>query len=82
MCACTGHRTQIAGWNGKVATGTWHQLSLEAMGDHFVVSWDGKPVIDAHDATFSEAGKMGVWTKADSVTYFDDLTAEPLAGQP
>jgi len=77
-----GRRTQIAGWNGKVTTGVWHQLSLEATGDHLVVSWDGKPVIDTHDTTFSEAGKIGVWTKADSVTYFDDLTAAPLGSQP
>jgi hypothetical protein len=77
-----GRRTQIAGWNGKVTTGAWHQLSLEATGDHFVVSWEGKPVIDAHDTTFGEAGKVGVWTKADSVTYFDDLTAAPLGSPP
>jgi hypothetical protein len=34
--------------------------------------------IDEHDSTFSEAGRFGVWTKADSVIYFDDLTATPL----
>jgi hypothetical protein len=34
-------------------------------------------VIDAHDKTLTEAGKFGLWTKADSVTYFDDLTAMP-----
>ena len=36
-----------------------------------------KKVIDAHDSTFSDAGKFGVWTKADSIIQFDDLTATP-----
>jgi hypothetical protein len=35
-------------------------------------------VIDHHDTTFTEAGRLGVWTKADSVTYFDNLRVEPL----
>jgi hypothetical protein len=70
-----GRRRQIAGWRGKVTPGTWHQLGVEARGDHFVVSFDGNKIIDAHDQTFAQPGRIGVWTKADSVTYFDDLTA-------
>ena len=72
-----GDRQQFAGWNGKVSTGHWHSLRVDAKRDHFEVYWEDKKVIDAHDATFSEAGKIGVWTKADSITYFDDLRAEP-----
>ena len=72
-----GRRVQFAGWNGKVASGTWHELAVTAVGDHFEVSFDGKKIIDAHDKTFATAGKLGVWTKADSVTYFDDLTVTP-----
>ena len=70
-----GRRRQITGWRGKVTSGAWHQLGVEARGDHFVVSFDGNKVVDTHDSTFSQPGKVGVWTKADSVTYFDDLTA-------
>jgi len=70
-----GRRRQITGWRGKVTSGTWHELAVEARGDHLVVSFDGNRIIDAHDRTFAQAGKVGVWTKADSVTYFDDLTA-------
>jgi hypothetical protein len=73
-----GKRIQFAGWNGKVAGGVWHDLAIEAKGDHLTVQFDGKPIIDAKDKTFGEAGKFGVWTKADSVIYFDDLTATPL----
>ncbi len=73
-----GSRKQFAGWNGKITRGTWHELRVNAKGDHFEVSWDGKKVIDAKDETFTKAGKVGVWTKADSVTYFDDLSVEPI----
>lgn len=72
-----GDRRQFAGWNGKVASGKWHDLAIEAQGDHFQVFFDGKKVIDAHDKTFTDPGKFGVWTKADSVIQFDDLTATP-----
>jgi hypothetical protein len=75
-----GQRKQFASWSGKVTAGAWHDLQVEARGDHFVVSWDGKKVIEASDKTFAQAGKVGLWTKADSVTWFDDLRAEPLGG--
>ena len=71
-----GKRQQFAGWDGPVIAGVWHGLSIEVRDDRFEISWDGKKVIDARDQTFTEGGKIGVWTKADSVTYFDDLIAE------
>ena len=73
-----GRRRQIQGWSGKVSSNAWHTLALELRGDHLRVLWDGKPIIDATDQTFAEAGKVGLWTKADSVTYFDGLTVTPL----
>jgi len=73
-----GRRIQFAGWNGAVKSGVWHDLRVDAKGDHFEVYYDGKKVMDAHDKTFSDAGKVGLWTKADSVIYFDDLVATPL----
>jgi hypothetical protein len=73
-----GNRIQFAAWNGKVASKQWHKLRVEAKGDHFEVWFDEKKVLDAKDSTFSNAGKVGVWTKADSVIQFDDLTASPL----
>jgi hypothetical protein len=74
-----GQRRQIASHNGAVTSDTWHDYRIEARGDHFEVHWDGQRVIDHHDSTFTEGGRVGVWTKADSVTYFDDLRVEPLA---
>jgi hypothetical protein len=70
-----GSRRQFAGWDGKVASGKWHELAVELVGDHFQVFFDGKKVIDAQDKTFPAAGKFGLWTKADSLIQFDDLTA-------
>ncbi len=40
--------------------------------------WEGRTIVEAADETFGEAGKVGVWTKADSITYFDGLTATAL----
>ena len=73
-----GRRRRLACWNGKVTSGAWHTLKADALGDRFEVDWDGKKVIEVRDQTFSDAGKVGVWTKADSVTYFDDLRVAPL----
>ncbi|MFL5441316.1 MAG: hypothetical protein ACJ79W_19325 [Myxococcales bacterium] len=72
-----GKRSQFAGWNGKVAGQAWHALAVEARGNRFQVFFDGKAVIDAKDDTFQDAGKVGVWTKADSVTWFSGLSLKP-----
>ena len=72
-----GHRIQLGTWNGKVTSGVWHELHVEFQGDHVEVYWDGTKRIDAHDRSFTSPGRVGVWTKADSYTLFDDLTAKP-----
>jgi hypothetical protein len=58
----------------RVPDAQWHTLRVEFQGSHFTVSLDGKPAIDWSDETFKDAGKVGVWTKADSVTLFDDFS--------
>ena len=58
----------------KVAPLQWHTLRVEFQGNHFKVVFDGKPMFDVEDSTFTDAGKVGVWTKADSVTIFDDFS--------
>ena len=50
-----------------------------AKADHFQVTWDQKKVIEASDGPLTAAGKVGVWTKADSVAYFDDLKVESVS---
>ena len=68
-----GRRSQFAGANLKVTSGEWHELRVEATGNKITCYYDGSKKIEATDETFKDAGKVGLWTKADSVTYFDDL---------
>jgi hypothetical protein len=68
-----GRRSQFAGANLNVTSGEWHELRVEAAGNKITCYYDGAKKIEATDNTFRDAGKVGLWTKADSVTYFDDL---------
>ncbi len=72
-----GRRIQIAGSDIKVTSGQWHTLQVTARGDHIVCSFDGQKLIDVQDATYAK-GKVGLWTKADSVTAFAGLTVAKL----
>lgn len=58
----------------KVPSGRWGTLRVVVRGSLFEVYHNGRKLYDVEDTTFTRAGKVGVWTKADSVTYFDDLT--------
>jgi hypothetical protein len=69
-----GRRVAFLNKNVKVASNVWHTLSVAAVADHFMVTYDGKKVLDAKDGTFKDAGKVGLWTKADSVIAFDDFS--------
>ena len=69
-----GKRTEKKHTGTKVAPNVWHSLRVDFQGNHFVVTYDGKKAIEWVDDTFKDAGKVGVWTKADSVTVFDDFT--------
>ncbi len=68
-----GSRRQFAGANLKVTSGEWHEIKVECVGNKIICYYDGVKKIEATDDTFKDAGKIGLWTKADSVTYFDDL---------
>jgi hypothetical protein len=69
-----GRRTEKKRTSVKVAPNQWHALRVEFQGTQFAVIYDGKKVLDWEDGTFKDAGKVGVWTKADSVTLFDDFS--------
>ena len=72
-----GKRLQFASVNVKMPANQWHTIRVVAKGDHITCWFDGKQLIDAHDKTYS-TGKIGLWTKADSVIAFDDLAVSPL----
>jgi 3-keto-disaccharide hydrolase len=69
-----GRRTERKRTNMKVASNVWHTIRVDFAGNHFTVTYDGKKAIDWDDDTFKDGGKVGVWTKADSVTLFDDFS--------
>ncbi len=69
-----GKRTEKKRTNTNVSSGQWHRLRVDFSGSHFTVAFDGKKALEWDDATFKNAGKIGVWTKADSVTAFDDFS--------
>jgi len=73
-----GAREQLASADLDVTPMEWHTLSLRAQGDAFTVSYDGRELSSVNDTTLTAAGRVGFWTKADSVTHFDGLTIEPL----
>jgi hypothetical protein len=69
-----GRRTEKKRTSMKVAANQWHTLRVDFQGTHFTVTADGKKAIEWDDDTFKDAGKVGLWTKADSVTEFDDFS--------
>jgi hypothetical protein len=68
---------EIKGAATKVTSDTWHSLSVNADGDRFTITFDGKVLFTAADLTFMGAGKIALWTNADSVTHFDQLAIAP-----
>ena len=61
------------GRKAKVPSGVWGTLRVIVRGPVFEAYLNGEKRFEVDDHTFEGAGKVGVWTKADSVTYFDDL---------
>lgn len=59
-----------------VPANRWSTLEVAFDGPRFAVSFDGSPLFEVEDSTLTNAGKMGLWTKADSVTYFDGIEIE------
>ena len=70
-----GKRTQFKGVSAKVASGQWHTLRVNFAGQSFAVIFNGQELFTAEDQTLKDAGQVGVWTKADSVTLFDDFSS-------
>jgi hypothetical protein len=71
--AQAGRRITIKYVDAPVAGDKWHALRVEFSGTHIRVALDGKIYIDIDDDHIAGAGAVGVWTKADSVTLFDDF---------
>ena len=73
-----GRRKTIKYVDAPVAGNTWHTLRTEFQGTRIRVLLDGKAYIALDDGHITGLGAVGVWTKADSVTAFDDFAYGPL----
>ena len=71
-----GTPSKTYGVKHRVPPGVWSTLEVRFAGPQFAVFFDGEKIMDVEDATFPAAGRMGLWTKADSVIYFDDFQVE------
>jgi len=69
-----GKRQQLRSADVTVDLERWHTLRITMEGDHIQGYLDGKKYLDVRDSTFAQAGRVGLWTKADAKTHFDDLT--------
>jgi hypothetical protein len=68
-----GKRKTLKYVDAPVARGVWHTLRVEFAGTRIAVGLDGRRAIEFEDKHITGAGSVGVWTKADSVTAFDDF---------
>jgi len=68
-----GQRKQLGSADVKANPRTWHEITISHSGTKIVASLDGKQMIELEDSTFTEAGKVGLWVKADGKTAFDNL---------
>ena len=73
-----GRREQLEGADIKVTANEWHTLGLRAEDERFTITFDGRTLYAATDATFGDAGNVALWTKADSVTRFDRIEIKAL----
>ncbi len=74
-----GDRSSI--YSAKVGgqnTGEWQTVRVRAEGNRIRAWWNDREVMDFIDDTFGGAGQVGLWTKADAITYFDDFSAVEL----
>jgi hypothetical protein len=65
------------GSKAPVARNQWQRLRVDVRGARFAVFLNGEALFEVHDSTFPGPGRVGLWTKADSVTAFDDLKIDP-----
>ena len=68
-----GVRHELGNFNHIISIKAWQTLQVVARGNRFKIFFNEQPVIDISDETFQAGGKIGLWTKADALTYFDDL---------
>jgi hypothetical protein len=72
-----GRRNTLKYVDAPVARNVWHTLRVEFTGTRIRVALNGRTYIELDDARIEGPGAVGLWTKADSVTSFDDFSYGP-----
>ena len=73
-----GNRIQLKSANIKMTDGKWYNLKIVMKGNNIQCYFNGKPKLQATDNTFKDAGKIGLWTKSDAATWFDELNIQEV----
>jgi hypothetical protein len=68
-----GKRTELQSADVKIPSGEWHTLKIQTSREAIRCYLDGKQYLEVLDSTFGDAGKVGLWSKADAQSYFDDF---------
>ena len=77
-----GKRTKLASKEDiEIPAGEWHTIEIEHVGNQIECELDDKVILRATDDSIKNAGKVGLWTKADAQTYFDKFTVEDEADE-
>lgn len=71
-----GRRVQLDTADVNVAADQWHLIRVEHEGNHITCFLDGQKLLEVTDSTFAEAGGVGLWTKADAASFFDDFEVQ------
>jgi hypothetical protein len=67
----------LAGARHNIPMNAWRILKVSVKGNRFQVYVDHRRILQGQDSTFAQAGAVGLWTNADSITYFDDFRVYP-----
>jgi len=68
-----GKRKQLVSVDSDIKQGEWFTMTIDMNGNRVNCSLNGKILIESSDDTFKSEGLIGLWTKADAITYFDEL---------
>ncbi len=76
-----GRRKQLETAKVETEPGEWYSVRVTMIEDQITCYLDGKKLLDTTSDTFKDAGTVGLWTKADAATRFDDLVVRPYVKQ-
>ncbi len=74
-----GRRKQLGTADVKTDAKIWHEVKIVQRAAKITAYFDGQKLIELEDSTFTEAGRVGLWVKADGQTAFDDFASRPIS---